>query len=197
MDDAFQDDLFAEAPADAADWPEGFRYAAALISPAEEEALLAHMADLGFKPFQFYGYLGHREVVSFGWRYDYADRRLKSAEPLPDWLLPLRDRAEAFAGLPPGSLVQALLTRYAPDTTIGWHRDRPDFDLVVGISLASPAVLRFRRKAAGGGWERRALTVLPRSAYVLDGPARREWEHSLRPVEALRYSITFRSLRPT
>jgi alkylated DNA repair dioxygenase AlkB len=186
-----QDDLFAPAP----DWPEGFRYAGDMITLEEEAALVAAMGPLGFRPFQFQGYLGHREVVSFGWRYDYADRLLKPAGAMPDWLLPLKTRAEAFAGLPDGALVQALLTRYAPGTTIGWHRDRPDFQVVVGFSLLSPAVLRFRRAAPGGGWERKLLTVEPRSAYVLDGPARSQWEHSLRPVEALRYSITFRSLR--
>lgn len=188
---AQQADLFAAAP----DLPAGFRHQPDLLTAEEEAGLLAAFEGLGFKPFQFYGYLGHRETVSFGWRYDYADRILKAAEPLPAWLEPARRKAEAFAGLPPGSLVQALLTRYAAGTTIGWHRDRPDFDVVVGLSLLSPAVLRFRRKLEGR-WERRSLTVLPRSAYVLDGPARREWEHSLRPVEALRYSVTFRSLTP-
>jgi alkylated DNA repair dioxygenase AlkB len=188
-----QTDLFGAPPAEAPDAPEGFRYTPDLLSPAEAAALVEAFEGLGFRPFQFYGYLGHRETVSYGWRYDYADRVLKRAEPLPGWLEPARAKAEAFAGLAEGALVQALITRYAPGTTIGWHRDRPDFEVVVGISLLSPAVLRFRRKAAGQ-WERRSLTVLPRSAYVLDGPARREWEHSLRPVEALRYSVTFRSL---
>jgi alkylated DNA repair dioxygenase AlkB len=185
-----QQDLFAPAP----DWPEGFRYAPDILTPAEEAALLAELEPLGFKPFQFYGYLGHRETVSFGWRYDYNDRSLKQAEPLPAWLETARLKAEAFASLPPDSLVQVLINRYAAGTTIGWHRDRPDFDVVVGISLLSPAVLRLRLRREDGAFERRALTVEPRSAYVLDGPSRRRWEHSLRPVEALRYSITFRSL---
>jgi alkylated DNA repair dioxygenase AlkB len=185
-----QQDLFAPA----ADWPEGFRYTLDLLSPAEEAALLARFEGLGFKPFQFYGYLGHRETVSYGWRYDYADRTLKPAAPMPDWLEPARAKAEAFARLPPGTLVQALITRYAAGTTIGWHRDRPDFEVVVGLSLLAPAVLRFRRRGEDGGWARRSLTVEPRSAYVLDGPARRAWEHSLRPVESLRFSVTFRSL---
>lgn len=195
MDDAaLQSDLFGAPSQAAPDWPDGFRYQPALLSAAEEAALIAAMEPLGFKPFQFYGYLGHREVISFGWRYDYGDRTLQTAERIPTWLEPLKARAENFAGLEPGALAQVLINRYAPDTTIGWHRDRPAYEKVVGVSLASPAVLRFRRKALDGSWERKTLSVEPRSAYLLDGLSRSQWEHSLRPVKALRYSITFRSL---
>lgn len=186
-----QADLFAARP----DWPAGFDYREGLITPAEEAALLAWFAGLPFKPFEFQGYLGKRETVSFGWRYDHNEHALHGAEPIPAELRPLRDAAAAFAGLPAEDLVHALVTRYGPGVTIGWHRDRPDFATVVGVSLKSPAVFRFRRKAPQG-WERRSLTVAPRSAYILSGPAREIWEHSLRPVEAERFSVTFRSLRP-
>jgi alkylated DNA repair dioxygenase AlkB len=133
-------------------------------------------------------------VVSFGWRYDFNTSRLQPADPMPDPLLALRDKVAAFAERPAGEFAHALVTEYAPGAPIGWHRDRPEFGIVVGVSLLSPCVFRLRRRA-GRGWERAAFTALPRSAYLLSGPARSEWEHSVPPVGALRYSVTFRTLR--
>jgi alkylated DNA repair dioxygenase AlkB len=115
-------------------------------------------------------------------------------EPLPEFLVPVRDRAAAFAGLPPSTLSEALLTEYAPGAPIGWHRDAPPFGDVVGISLLSPCRFRFRRGRAGA-WETTEVQLVPRSIYVLTGPARTEWEHSIPAVSELRYSITFRTLR--
>jgi alkylated DNA repair dioxygenase AlkB len=179
----------------APDLPEGLAYAPELIGAAEERALVAHMAELPFKAFEFQGYLGHRRTVSFGLHYAFNGSGLQETEPMPDWLLPLRNRAAAWAGLANEALEHVLLTEYAPGAGIGWHRDRPVFEDVVGLSLLAPARLRFRRKA-GEKWERKALVAEPRSAYLLRGPAREEWQHSIAPMEALRYSITFRSLRP-
>ena len=88
-----------------------------------------------------------------------------------------------------------LVTEYPPGATIGWHRDRPEFGDVVGISLLTPCVFRLRRRK-GPGWERASLTVDRRSAYLLRGSVRTDWEHSIPAVAALRYSITFRTLRP-
>ena len=105
----------------------------------------------------------------------------------------MRIRAAALAGVPPDAFEHALLVRYDPGAGIGWHRDRPVFDRVVGVSLGSPATLRFRRRRAGG-FDRVSLEVEPRSAYLLTGPARYEWEHSIAPGGALRFSITFRTL---
>ena len=190
-----QPDLFGSPPREmAADLPEGFRYRAELISAAEEQALLAWFETLDLKPFEFQGYLGHREVTNFGWRYDYSERALRGADALPPQLEGLRHAAGTFAGVEPGALRQALVTRYGPGVTIGWHRDRPDFEVVVGVSLKSRAVFRLRRRDVAR-WERRSLTVEPRSAEVMQGAARDEWEHSIRPVEAERYSVTFRTLR--
>ena len=110
---------------------------------------------------------------------------------MPDFLLPLRERAAAFAQLPEAELRQALVTEYAPGAGIGWHRDKPMFGEVIGVSLLSPCNLRFRR-AAPDGWERRSLNPAPRSAYLLQGPARNEWEHSIPGVKTQRYSVTFR-----
>jgi alkylated DNA repair dioxygenase AlkB len=173
--------------------PEGFVYAPDFISPALEEELAERVAELEFKQFEFRGYLGKRRVVSFGWRYDFNAGGLERARDIPVFLLPLRDRAAAFAGIAPAALQHALVTEYTAGTEIGWHKDRSVFGRVVGISLLSPCVLRFRRKG-DAGWERSSRTVDPRSAYLLHGPARTDWEHSIPAVACRRYSITFRSV---
>ncbi|HEU4704627.1 MAG TPA: alpha-ketoglutarate-dependent dioxygenase AlkB, partial [Sphingomicrobium sp.] len=130
---------------------------------------------------------------SFGWRYDFDDSSFAPTDPLPDWLLPLRDRAAALAGVAPDALVHVLVARYDPGAGIGWHRDRSVFDQVVGLSLASPAILRLRRRKPGG-FDRSSLAVDPRSAYLLTGEARHDWEHSIAPGDQLRFSITLRTL---
>jgi alkylated DNA repair dioxygenase AlkB len=188
--DSIQPSLFPADPA----MPDGLAYRPGLISAGEEKALLEHMAGLPFRPFEFQGFLGKRETVSFGWSYRFDGSGLAPAEPMPDWLLPARANAASFAGLDPEQIEHALLIRYGEGAGLGWHRDRPVFGDVAGISLLAPAPLRFRRRR-GDKWERFTLTPEPRSAYLLRGPSRDEWEHSIPPVEALRYSITFRTLR--
>ncbi len=178
--------------------PDGFRYAPDVIDAAEEARLIAAFADLAFKEFEFHGFLGKRRVVSFGYRYDFNGGGLKEAEPMPQFLVPVRERAAAFAALPPDRLAHALVTEYRPGAAIGWHRDRPNYDDVIGISLASPCTFRMRRKrdaASKGGWERASLQLPRRSIYLMRGPSREQWEHSIPAVDELRYSITFRSLR--
>jgi alkylated DNA repair dioxygenase AlkB len=174
--------------------PAGFRYQPDLITPDEERSLLCQVEGLPFRAFQFHGWTGKRRTVSFGWHYDFGERSLQPAEPLPEFLLRLRDAAAAFADLAPEDLVHALVTEYGPDAAIGWHRDKAVFDDVIGISLLSPCRFRFRRKA-GTRWDRVALIAEPRSAYLLRGPSRIEWEHSIPAVDARRYSVTFRSLK--
>jgi alkylated DNA repair dioxygenase AlkB len=147
-----------------------------------------------FAPFEFRGYSANRLVASYGWRYSFATQRISRAEPIPYFLLPVRERAAAFAGLDPEELPHALVTHYPAGTQIGWHRDRAAFGTVIGLSLVSPCTLRFRRRD-GARWERAALAVAPRSAYLLQGLARDTWEHSIPPVAGTRYSVTFRSLR--
>jgi alkylated DNA repair dioxygenase AlkB len=132
--------------------------------------------------------------VSFGWSYRFDGSGLAPAEPMPDWLLPVRERAAALTGLPADLLEHALLIEYDEGAGLGWHRDRPVFGDVIGVSLLAPAPLRFRRRS-GDKWQRFTLTAEPRSAYLLRGPARSEWEHSIPPVETLRYSVTFRTLK--
>lgn len=178
-----------------ADLPEGLRYHPDFLDADEEAALAAYIAAQALKPFEFQGFLGKRRTVSFGWHYAFDGSGLRETEPIPDWLLPVRERAAAFAGVEPEALQHVLLIEYASGAGIGWHRDRPAFGDVVGISLLAEARIRFRRKA-GNKWERKALIAAPRSAYLLTGPARSEWEHSIPAMEMLRYSITFRTLAP-
>lgn len=187
-----QGDLFAPAPSQPAE-PEGFRYQPGLITAQEEAALLAELAALPFEPFDFHGYKANREVVSYGWSYAYESRRIVKAEPIPAFLHGLRARAAAFAGRPAEAFMQVLINAYRPGAGVGWHRDRPHFGEVVGVSLGSASPFRFRRRE-GEGWVRRTLVVEPRSAYLMSGPARWAWEHSVPPVEHSRWSITLRTL---
>jgi alkylated DNA repair dioxygenase AlkB len=188
---AQQGELFAVRPHS----PHGFEYQEHVILPAEERDLAARFESLPLKPFDFHGWLGKRRVVSFGWRYDYGGRTLRESDAIPSFLLPLRERAAAVAGVAAEDLRQILVTEYAPGAGIGWHRDKPMFEDVVAVSFLAACVLRFRRRAADG-WERAAMTLAPRSAYLLRGPSRREWEHSIPAVPQLRYSVTFRNFVP-
>lgn len=175
--------------------PSGLRYQPDFITDEEEQRIIAHIRALPLQPFQFGAYEGKRQVASFGWRYDYSARKLQEAEEFPEWLMSLTTRIEAFAGPTSGSIRQVLCTEYDKGVGIGWHRDKPHFDDVFGLSLASATKFRFRRKA-GTSWERFTLEVKPRSLYVLTDEARNQWEHSIPPVEAQRYSVTFRTMRP-
>jgi alkylated DNA repair protein (DNA oxidative demethylase) len=172
--------------------PPGLELREDILTRPEEAGLIGKFATLPFKPFAFQGWYGKRETVSFGWRYDFDDARLHEAPPLPGFLEPLRERAAAFAGLAPEDLVQTLVIRYDVGAGIGWHRDRPVFDQVVGISLGSACDLRFRRRE-GARFRRFSLEARPRSAYLLRGEIRHDWEHSIAPLAHLRYSVTFRS----
>lgn len=174
--------------------PEGFKYRRELITAENEQALLAAIRELPFKEFEFHGYIGKRRTVSFGASYDFASEKLRPANPLPAFLLALRETAAAFAGLAPEQLEHVLVSEYGAHAGIGWHRDKGVFGDVVGVSLLSSCKFRLRRKV-GAGWERVTIDAEPRSAYLLRGPARTEWEHSIPEVDMPRYSITFRTLR--
>jgi alkylated DNA repair dioxygenase AlkB len=174
--------------------PEGFKYAPEALPAELERDLLHTLPSLPFKAFEFRGFEGKRRVVSYGWRYDFNHQTLQHADPIPPLLVPVRGIAGRFAGLDPEQLEQVSVIEYSPGAAIGWHRDRPMFGDIVGISLLSPTRFRFRRKD-GRTWQRAALRVDPRSIYLLRGPAREEWEHSIPPVDRLRYSITLRTFR--
>ncbi|ANW06044.1 alpha-ketoglutarate-dependent dioxygenase AlkB [Bradyrhizobium icense] len=172
--------------------PAGLQYVAEFIQPALERELIDHVSALPLQPFQFGAYEGKRRVASFGFRYDYTLRRLQPAEPIPGWLGPLIGQIEAY-GEPSTKIAQVLCTEYDTGVGIGWHRDKPHFGRIFGLSLGSSCKFRFRR-AAGEKWQRYTLEAEPRSLYMMSGEAREVWEHSIPAVEAKRYSITFRTM---
>jgi alkylated DNA repair dioxygenase AlkB len=171
--------------------PEGLHYVADFITPDLERDLIGHISALPLQPFQFGAYEGKRRVASFGFRYDYTLRRLQDAEPIPVWLSPVIDMVESFGG-PSTRIGQVLCTVYDTGVGIGWHRDKPHYDRIFGLSLGSPCRFRFR-KAAGNAWQRHTLAAEPRSLYLMSGESRTVWEHSIPGVEAARTSITFRT----
>ena len=164
-----------------------------IITPSEERALIASIDAVELSPFRFQGWLAKRLTASYGWRYDFDTGSFGPADPVPDWLLPLREKAARFAHLTPDELVQALVIRYDPGAGIGWHRDRPVFEHVIGVSLGAPAAMRFRRRTPSG-FDRASALLAPRSIYHLAGAARRDWEHSISAMEVTRWSVTYRSL---
>ena len=189
---SIQPDLFGAANTAL---PEGMRYEQDFLSAEEETALLHRIGSLPLVPMQYRGYTALRRVVSYGGQYDFSSQRLGAAEPMPRWLQPLRERAAAWLGIDPDRFSHALVAEYRPGTPLGWHRDVPDFEDVVGVSLLNDAVMRFRpyppREPKRADVLR--LTVAPRSIYLLRGAARWSWQHSVAPTRSLRYSITLRT----
>jgi alkylated DNA repair dioxygenase AlkB len=171
----------------------GLDYRDDFVTPDEESELLERLGALDLAPFRFHGWLGNRKTQSFGWRYDFDDASFTPTEPIPAWLQPLRDQSASFAEVAPADIHHALIARYDPGAGIGWHKDRDVFEKVVGVSLNAPATLRFRQRA-GGTFKRAGIAVEPRSAYLLSGEARWDWEHRITPGDQLRFSITFRTL---
>ena len=174
--------------------PTGLFYEADFVAPEVEKRLLVEIEALPFSEVRMHGQVARRTVAHFGVHYDFDSSSVVAGEPFPDWLEPLRGRCAALISREPDSLAEALVTRYPPGATIGWHRDAPAFGQVVGVSLAAPCLLRFQR---GSGTDRRVFEVeaQPRSAYVLSGASRTQWQHSIPAVAAQRFSVTFRTLR--
>jgi len=174
--------------------PEGLVYRPELLGRDEERETLEVLEQLRFDPIVMHGQAAKRTARHYGLDYDYESRTPLPGEAVPEWLLPVRARAAELAGHEPEELVEILVQRYPPGSTIGWHRDAPAFGTVIGVSLGGASRLRFQR---GTGEQRRLWEVLlePRSGYVLAGVARTSWQHSIPPTKELRYSITFRTLR--
>jgi alkylated DNA repair protein (DNA oxidative demethylase) len=174
--------------------PEGLVLRPELLTVDEEAELLDRLGELRFDPIVMHGRQARRTARHYGLGYDYESRTPQPGEPIPDWVLPVRERAAELAGEDPEDLVEVLVQRYPEGSTIGWHRDAPAFETVIGVSLGGSSRLRFQR---GTGEQRQVweVTLEPRSGYVLTGEARRSWQHSIPPTKALRYSITFRTLR--
>jgi DNA oxidative demethylase len=175
--------------------PPGFAYQPDLLTAAEETELAAHVRVMAFTAVEMRGQVARRRTTQFGWIYGYESWRIEPGPPLPDVLLPLRARVAALAGVESDALAEVLVTEYPPGAGIGWHRDAPQFGTVIGVSLLGPCRMRFQR-GAGTTRRTRAAVLEPRSAYVLEGEARWQWQHSIPPLKALRYSVTFRTLKP-
>lgn len=175
--------------------PQGFRYLPDVISRAEERSLVKEFEKLAFQPFEFHGYLANRRIFTFGHKYVFAGQRPRTDASIPGYLRPLMEIASRISGKPLEAFEQVMVTEYAPGAGIGWHVDRPSYEDIVSISFLSPCVVRLRRKT-GDKWERCSVPVDPRSAYLLHGPVRTSWQHSIAPMNALRYSVTLRTFRP-
>lgn len=175
------------------DLPEGLLYEPDFLSRQEEAELLRIFSTLEFRAFDFHGYIARRRVLEFGLEYDFTTRAATPTQNFPEFLVTIRERAAAFARLPVASLVEGMVSEYTPGAPIGWHRDAPQFGTIIGISLASASRMRFKPYKTEG--EIAFLTLEPRSIYVMRGPARWSFQHSIPPVKELRYSITFRTLR--
>jgi alkylated DNA repair protein (DNA oxidative demethylase) len=174
--------------------PSGFRYVPDVIDGSEEQELASRLSRIEFSAVAMRGQIARRRTAHFGWLYGYESWRITPGPPIPEFVLPLRERVAALAAVDATTLAEVLVTEYPPGAGIGWHRDAPQFGLVIGVSLLSDCRMRFQR---GKGPERqtRAFTLPPRSVYVLTGEVRQHWQHSIPPTKALRYSVTFRTLR--
>jgi len=178
------------------DLPPGFRYAEQFITEADEQALLEAIAGVEFADFEMRGVVARRRVAFFGQSYDRA-----TAGPIPAFLLPVRAAVAQWAGLAPEAFAMALINEYRPGTPIGWHRDAPQYDIVAGLSLLSACRMKLRpyRSPSAPAPSRRLATheivLARRSAYLISGEARQAYEHHIPPVEQMRYSVTFRTLR--
>jgi alkylated DNA repair dioxygenase AlkB len=178
--------------------PEGFLYAPDFLSEAEEQALIAEVEALDWQQVEMHGVTARRRVVHYGLNYGYDRRSLEPGEPMPEWLEPFIEKAATRFDLEPAAIAEALITEYSPGAGIGWHRDAPGFDRVIGISLRSSARFRLRPYPDPQLPSRQKpveLLIEPRSVYLLDGPARWQWQHGIPGTKDLRYSITLRTLR--
>jgi alkylated DNA repair dioxygenase AlkB len=172
---------------------EGLVFEEEFLTPDQERNLIGEIQRLEFHNFEMRGMVSRRRVAHFGWNYDYEAWRIKPGQPIPGFILPLRERAARMFDEDPENLAEVLVTEYAPGAGIGWHRDAPMFGKVAGVSLRTPCTMKFRRKD-GDGWQTAQLVLPPRSAYAFTGDVRRHWQHSIPGVKDLRYSITFRTL---
>jgi alkylated DNA repair dioxygenase AlkB len=180
--------------------PDGFIYHPNFISEAEEQELIPEIEKLHLTPFKYYQFTGKRRTVSFGWQYEFGSSDITIAPDIPAFLLPLRTRAGSVFDIDPNSFVQTSIIEYSTGSPIGWHRDIPHFGVVVGISLGTACRMRFREynRLRSKKWSREeilSMELQPRSIYLMSGPSRDSWQHSIPPVKELRYAIMMRTLR--
>jgi alkylated DNA repair dioxygenase AlkB len=188
-----QAQLFSGPPAS----PAGFRYESGFLSVPEEAQLLGHIRMLPLEEAQYKEWRARRRVMAFGGRYDYTHHELTEAPPIPEFLYSLRAQLAAWGGIAVERMQHAVIAEYRPETPLGWHRDVPEFEDVFGVSLLGHARMRFRPWPPVSG-ERATFKIdlEPRSAYMIRGAARWQWQHAVSPTRELRYSITFRTRNP-
>ena len=194
MVSTLQGNLFDAASA----LPEGFTYEAEFLTRDEEAALLAVVRSLPLENSQYKEYTAKRRTVNYGSEYDFSANELEAAAPIPDFLLPLREKVAAWTGVPAEKFVHGLVSEYQPGTPLGWHRDVPNFEVIAGVSLGGWARMRLRPYRPGQPNRKQdviAVELAPRSAYMMRDTARWQWQHSIAATKELRYSITFRTAR--
>ena len=180
--------------------PDGFVYRRNFVSELEEQELIEQIQKLSLVSFKYYQFTGKRRTASFGWQYEFGSDDITRAPDLPEFLLPLRDRAGKLFNVDVGSLAQASIVEYPVGAPIGWHRDIPQFGIIIGVSLAGACRMRLReyrrpRAKASRRGEGVSIELEPRSIYLMSGPSRQYWQHSIPPVKELRYSVVMRTLR--
>ena len=175
--------------------PSGLVHRERFLDAAEEAQILAGIATLDLAQAQYKEYTAHRRVASFGAGYDFDANELTPAPVMAPFLLPLREKIARWSGTAAEEFGYALVSEYRPGTQLGWHRDVPHFEKVVGVSLGGRATMRFRPFPPRKGARILTLELAPRSAYILQDDARWKWQHSIAPTPELRYSITFRTRR--
>ncbi len=181
--------------------PDGFLYRKNFISEAEEQELIEEIQKVQLEPFKYYQFTGKRRTASFGWQYEFGASEITAAPEMPPFLLPLRVRAGKVFNIDPNSLVQTSIIEYSTGSPIGWHRDIPQFGVVVGISLGAACRMKFRKysRVRSKKIDRNevlSIELQPCSIYLMSGAARESWQHSIPPVKQLRYAIMMRTLRP-
>jgi len=173
----------------------GLVYEPDFLAVEEERSLIAQIRQLPLEEAKYKAYTAKRRTASFGFEYDFDHLKMHPAPPMPAFLEPLKEKVGSRLQIPATNFVHTLVTEYRPGVELGWHRDVPEFEIVVGISLAGPARMRFRQYPAKKGAKILVLDLEPRSMYVLRDEIRWGWQHSVSPTSALRYSVTFRTRR--
>jgi alkylated DNA repair dioxygenase AlkB len=180
--------------------PDGFIYHPNFLTEAEERELIREIQQIHLTPFKYYQFTGKRRTASFGWQYEFGQSEITTAPEIPAFLLPVRTRAGNLFNIDPNNLAQTTIIEYSPGSPIGWHRDIPQFGVVVGISLGAVCRMRFRKysRARSKNLKRDeilSMELQPRSIYLMRGASRETWQHSIPPVKDLRYAIMMRTLR--
>jgi alkylated DNA repair dioxygenase AlkB len=177
--------------------PSGFRYVADFLTKDDEVELLKHIRQISLTPMIFQGFEAKRKTESFGYDYSFNDGSLSKGKDIPPFFDPLVRRVAGFLKIPIADIAELLLTEYPPGAVINWHRDAPPFKIIIGISLLEDCLFKFRPhdKLQQNRKSIISLPVARRSLYIIDGPARSMWQHSIAPVKNTRYSITLRTLK--